>query len=150
MPKFKPRHIERCIRALETIWAVVLVGDCLRKCPKSSVSDPDPVGSAFNLNLDPKSGSGFWIQMSKNRFKKPKFTMTYSSFNLKDKNRKMLKLSWNFNHSSLSLFQELITLGIFFLSLFKNYHIECKLIFVTFLTVHCLKISLTIIFYSSA
>jgi hypothetical protein len=54
----------------------------------SSVSDPDPnpdlVGSAFNLSLDP--GSGFWIQMSKNRFKKPKFTMT----DFKDKNRKML------------------------------------------------------------
>ncbi len=34
----------------------------------------------------------------------------------KDKNRKMLQLSWNFNHSFLSLFQELITLGNFILS----------------------------------
>jgi hypothetical protein len=34
----------------------------------------------------------------------------------KDKNRKMLRLSWNFNHSFLSLFQELITLGNFILS----------------------------------
>jgi hypothetical protein len=57
--------------------------------PIRSVSDPDPnpVGSAFNLSLDPdpysESGSGFRIQMSKNRFKKPKFTMT----DFKDKNR---------------------------------------------------------------
>jgi hypothetical protein len=84
-----------------------------------SVSDPDPypVGTTFNLGLDPESGSvfGFWIQMYKNRFEKPKFTITYSIFNLKDENRKM-QLSWNFNHSSLSLFQELITLGNFFFS----------------------------------
>ncbi len=61
---------------------------------KSSVLDPDPnpdpVGSAFDLSRDPdpysESGSGFWIQMSKIRFKKPKFTMT----DFKDKNRKML------------------------------------------------------------
>ncbi len=64
------------------------------------IRDPDPYS---------ESGFGFRIQMSKNRFKKPKFTMT-------DKNRKMLQLSWNFNHSFLSLFQELITLGIFILS----------------------------------
>jgi hypothetical protein len=53
-----------------------------------SVSDPDLVGSVFNLGQDPDpySESGFRIQMSKNRFKKPKFTMT----NFKDKNRKML------------------------------------------------------------
>ncbi len=59
----------------------------------SSVPDPDPVGSAFNLSLDPdpysESGSGFRIQMSKNRFKKPKFTMT----DFKDKNRKILRFS---------------------------------------------------------
>ncbi len=61
---------------------------------------------------DPYSESGFRIQMSKNRFKKPKFTMT----DFKDKNRKMLRLSWNFNHSFLSLVQELITLGNFILS----------------------------------
>jgi hypothetical protein len=56
------------------------------KCTQisSSVSDQNPDGSAFNLSLDPGSGSGFWIQMSKNRFKKPKFTMT----DFKDKNRK--------------------------------------------------------------
>jgi hypothetical protein len=58
-----------------------------------SVSDPDPIGSAFNLSLDPdpdsESGSGFWIQISENRFKKPKFTMT----DFKDKNKKMLRLS---------------------------------------------------------
>jgi hypothetical protein len=49
-------------------------------------SVPDPVGSALNLSLDPysESRSGFWIQMSKNRFKKPKFTLT----DFKDKNRK--------------------------------------------------------------
>ncbi len=48
-----------------------------------SVSDPDPVGFAFKLGLDPgdpdpysESGSGSWIQMSKNRLKKPKFTVT--------------------------------------------------------------------------
>jgi hypothetical protein len=34
----------------------------------------------------------------------------------KDENRKMLQLSWNFNHSFLSLFQEFITLGNFLLS----------------------------------
>jgi hypothetical protein len=35
----------------------------------TSVSDPDPVGSAFNLGLDPGSGSviGIRIQMSKNK-----------------------------------------------------------------------------------
>jgi hypothetical protein len=69
-----------------------------------SVSDPDPVGSAFNLGLDPdpysESGSGFQIKVSKNRF----------------------------NNSFLSLFQVLITLGNFLLSfsLLKSYHIECK------------------------
>jgi hypothetical protein len=43
----------------------------------TSVSDPDPVGSAFKLGLDPGSGSvfGIRIQMSKNRLKKPKFTV---------------------------------------------------------------------------
>jgi hypothetical protein len=50
----------------------------------------DLVGSAFNLGLDLESGSVFGIQirisMSKNRFKKPKFTMT----DFKDENRKML------------------------------------------------------------
>ncbi len=58
---------------------------------EGSVSDPDPVGSVFNLSLDPGSGSvfGIRIQMSKNRFKKPKFTMT----DFKDKYRKMLLLS---------------------------------------------------------
>jgi hypothetical protein len=51
--------------------------------------DPDPVGSAFNLGLNPGSGSifGIWIQMSKNRFKKPKFTTT----DFKDENRNMLR-----------------------------------------------------------
>ncbi len=34
----------------------------------------------------------------------------------KDKNRKMLRLSWHFNHSFLSLFQELIIPGNFILS----------------------------------
>ncbi len=34
----------------------------------------------------------------------------------KDKNRKMLRMSWNFNHSFLSLFQELTTLDNFILS----------------------------------
>jgi hypothetical protein len=29
------------------------------KHPATSVSDPDPVGSAFNLGLDPGSGSVF-------------------------------------------------------------------------------------------
>ncbi len=52
-----------------------------------SVSDPDPVGSAFNLGQDPDQysefGSGFRIQMSKNRFKKPKFNMT----DFKDENK---------------------------------------------------------------
>jgi hypothetical protein len=53
-----------------------------------SVSDPDPVGSAFNLGLDPDpySESGFPIQVSKNRFKKLKFTMT----DLNDENRTIL------------------------------------------------------------
>jgi hypothetical protein len=50
-------------------------------------------GTAFNLGLDPdpysESGSGFRIQMSKNGFKKPKFTMT----DFKDKNKKMFQLS---------------------------------------------------------
>jgi hypothetical protein len=48
--------------------------------------------------------------------------MTY----FKDENRKMLRLSWNFNHSFLSLFQELIILGNFLLSLalLKSYHRE--------------------------
>jgi hypothetical protein len=60
-----------------------------------SDSDPDPVGSAFKLGRirdpDPysESGSGSWIQMSKNRLKKPKFTVT----DFKDENRKMLRLS---------------------------------------------------------
>ncbi len=35
---------------------------------------------------------------------------------MNDENRKMLRLCWNFNHSFLSLFQELITLGNFLLS----------------------------------
>ncbi len=44
-----------------------------------------------------------------------------------DKNRKMLWLSWNFNHSFLSLFQELITHGnLSYLALLKSYHIEWK------------------------
>jgi hypothetical protein len=34
----------------------------------------------------------------------------------KDENRKMLRLSCNFNHNFLSLFQELITQGNFLLS----------------------------------
>ncbi len=67
------------------------------------IRDPDPYS---------ESGSGSWIQMSKNRLKKPKFTVT----DFKDKNSKMLWLSWNFNHSFLSLFEELITLGNFILS----------------------------------
>jgi hypothetical protein len=45
----------------------------------------------------------------------------------KDENRKMLRLSWNFNHSFLSLFQELLLLAIFsYLALLKSYHIEWK------------------------
>jgi hypothetical protein len=61
----------------------------------TSVSDPDPVGSAFKLGLDPGSGSVFGIRIripdpgSKNRLKKLKFTRT--DFN--DENRKMLRLS---------------------------------------------------------
>ncbi len=35
---------------------------------------------------------------------------------LKDENIKMLWLSWNFNHSFLSLFQEIITFGNFLFS----------------------------------
>ncbi len=79
-----------------------------------NVSDPDLVGSAFKFGLDPDpySESGSRIQMSKNRLKKPKFTVTH----LKDENRKMLRLSLHFNHSFLSLFQELTTLGSFLLS----------------------------------
>ncbi len=81
-------------------------------------------GPVFRIRLDPhsiwagiririsESGSVFRIQVSKNRFKKLKFTIT----DFKDKNRKMLRLSWNFNHSFLSLFQELITRGNFLLS----------------------------------
>jgi hypothetical protein len=58
------------------------------------VSDPDPVGSAFNLGLDPGSVFGILIRipMSKKRFKKPTFTMT----DFKGKNRKMLRLSLKF------------------------------------------------------
>ncbi len=58
---------------------------------RGSVSDPGPVGSAFNLGVDPDpySESESRIQMAKNRFKKPKFTMT----DLKDEDRKMLGLS---------------------------------------------------------
>ncbi len=44
------------------------------------IQDPD---------LYSESGYGFWIQMSRNRFKKPKFTMT----DFKDKNSKMLRLN---------------------------------------------------------
>ncbi len=63
----------------------------------------------------------------------------------------MLRLSLNFNLSSLSFFQELIThSNCFYLAMLKSNHIICKLIFLAFLTVHCLKISLKIIFYSSA
>ncbi len=55
-----------------------------------NTSVSDPVGSAFKLGLDPdpysESGSGFRIQVSKNRLKKLKFTRT--DFN--DENRKML------------------------------------------------------------
>jgi hypothetical protein len=78
----------------------------------SSVSDPDPVGSALGRESHPYSESGSRIQMSKNRLKKQKFTVT----DFKDENRKMLRLSGNFNHSFLSLFQELITLDYFLLS----------------------------------
>jgi hypothetical protein len=67
------------------------------------IRDPDPYS---------ESGSGFRIQVSKNRLKKLKFTRT----DLNDENRKMLWLSWNFNHSFLSLFQEHIALGNFLLS----------------------------------
>ncbi len=35
----------------------------------------------IRVQFGPGSGSGFWIQMSKNRFDKPKFTMTDSIFN---------------------------------------------------------------------
>jgi hypothetical protein len=64
-------------------------------------------GAVFRIRirLDPYSESGFRIQMFKNRFKKPKFTMT----DYKDKNSSL-------NHSFLSLFQELITLCNFILS----------------------------------
>ncbi len=44
----------------------------------------------------------------------------------KDKNRKMLRLSWNFNHSFLSLFKNLLLLAILsYLALLKSYHMEC-------------------------
>ncbi len=76
-------------------------------------------------NPDPysESGSGTRIQMSKNRLKKPKFTVT----DFKNENRKMLQLSYNFNHSFLSLFQELITHDNFLLSCtVKKLYIEYK------------------------
>jgi hypothetical protein len=62
--------------------------DKIKNFPLYSVSDPDQVGSAFKLGPDPysESGSGSRIQMSKNRLKKPKFTVT----DFKDENRKML------------------------------------------------------------
>jgi hypothetical protein len=79
------------------------------KCtPPVACTGDQCFGSAWIRNPDPylESGSGFQIQMSKNRFKKLKFTMT----DFEDKNRKMLRLRWNFNHNFLSLFQELSTL----------------------------------------
>jgi hypothetical protein len=93
--------------------------------PGCSVSGPETFGSAFKLSPDPYSEPGSWIQMSKNRLKKPKFTVT----DFKDENRKMLRLSWNFNHSFLLISQELNTLGNFlFLVLLKSYHIEWKFV----------------------
>jgi hypothetical protein len=94
----------------------------------SSVSDPDPVGSAFNLGLDPGSGYVFGtrIHMFKNRFKKPKFTMTDSILN-------PLRTRIEKCNSFLSLFKNLLLLAIFsYLALLKSYHIEWKLIFLTF------------------
>ncbi len=52
----------------------------------------------------------------------------------KDKNRKMFQLSWKFNHSFLSLFQELIILAIFsYLALLKSYPIEWKFLLIVLL-----------------
>jgi hypothetical protein len=80
-------------------------------------SVPDLVGSAFNLGLDPdpysESGSGFRIQMYKNRLKKTKFTKT----DFMDENRKMLSY----------FFKNVLLLAIFsYLALLKSYHIEWK------------------------
>ncbi len=62
------------------------------KSSMGSVSDPDPVGFAFNLGVEP--GSGIRIQMSKNRFKKPKFTLT----DFKDENTfSRIYYSWQFS-----------------------------------------------------
>jgi hypothetical protein len=71
-----------------------------------SVSDPHSNWAWIRIRIrnpdpDPRS------RCLKIGWKKPKFTVT----DFKDENRKMLWLSWNFNHSFLSLFQELITLG---------------------------------------
>ncbi len=49
---------------------------------------------AFNLGTDSHSESEFRIQMSKKMFKKPKFTMSNSIYNLlASRTKKMLRLS---------------------------------------------------------
>ncbi len=92
----------------------------------ASVSDPEPVGSAFNLGLDPGSGSVFGIrfriQMSKKRFKKPKFTLT----DFKDKNRKMLRLSWNLTTVSSHFFKNLLLLAILSFIFYLYSHLKNK------------------------
>ncbi len=107
------------------------------------IRDPDPYL---------ESGSGFWIQMSKNRCNKPKFTMTDSIFYpLRTRTEKWSDGAEILTTVPSHFFNNLLLLAIFYyLALLKSYHIECKLIFLTFLTAHCLKISLKILFYSSA
>jgi hypothetical protein len=67
----------------------------------------------FGPGSGPVFGIQLRIQMSKNRFKKPLLRLA-------------LRMR-NFNHSFLSFFLELISLGNFLLSpLLKSYHIEWK------------------------
>jgi hypothetical protein len=56
--------------------------------------------------------------MSKNRFKKPKFTMT----DFKDENRKMLRTTVSSHFSKNLLLLAILS----YLTLIKSYHIEWK------------------------
>ncbi len=93
--------------------------------------DPHSIWAGIRIRIrNPASDPR--IQMSTDRLENPKFTVT----DFKDENRKMLRLSWNFNHSFLSLFQELITHGNFLLSrtvkkLSHRMEIFCWLYFIT-------------------
>jgi hypothetical protein len=98
----------------------------------------------LDLHLESRSGFGIWL--SENRYKKPKFTMSNICIPLTSRTGKCSDWAEIFNYSSLALLQELFTHDSFFLALLKSYHIECKLILLTFLTVRCSKISLKIIF----